>query len=759
MPLLPIIFFCISLLFSMNSQASMYASSPLLQAESLVFAAPEKSLEIIARYLSNKNLSQSNKYPLNPRDIRNIGLSTRTALNVVHAYLINAKAYSVLKNDKAAWDTLKRAQRLVKSHDLKSASLELIFTEAFLIFSLKNDDNAATALLDNVLINLVPNTFPRSVKIKKLAFETRLINAIIASKSNDEKFTLHQFERVRIEIENSPNMKYQIWYQITLGHYFLRIHSYERALSELLSAYWLASENDLGLQIAYANLNLTKLYQQQELPDKALQHANQAAEYFESYGLSRGLSDTQTVLGKIYHQQGKYNIALVHYFNALDIENTQSNSAKKVHLIAKIARTYLQMKRYVLAEEYVNKTINMVKQTHITDDQINIDLLRGELALLTGKTDLAIRHLTKALQWPEKQPYPKHRLKTLPLLSLAYEKNGDFKQSLAVLRRFKQLKHEEENNQQIKQLASFKLQHRNIEHQLQLTDTQKRQTIDTQSILEQKKINLFLIGSISILLLVLMLRHRTANFRTKQLDDLSAELYTHPHSGLKNLRMLNYRLSISLSRSSAVFEQWYLGEMIHEPLNDKLSLAMFEVQFLKTVYLQHGYQQGLKLEKQLGEYLKSCISEPARIYHLSEALFVYIEPLKQIDDAPEKTAEKIQSLMDEFIHKISPIPLNTNLCIGMADYPFLPRALTSINTKKLIDILLFATNAAQLTSKAESANHWVHLSAIDSTPAACFVNTPIRQACFENIRKGLIKVKTSANNGVNWQIVHDLEKK
>lgn len=763
MRLLPITFFCITFSTSFTAQANLDGKSYLLQAESLVMVAPEKSLKIISNYMLQQHLTENEIHSLTIREkhsltLRDIDLSAQTPINTVYAYLIAAKAYSGLQKDALAWNALKRAKYLVKTHGLKVASLELIFTEAFLHTWLNHNDVAATALLEKVLSKIEGKKGSRSQRLNTLLFETLLSKAMIAAKSSQENEVLAQFEQVRAEIEKTPNMQFTVWYHIALGKYFIQIKSYEHALSELLSAFWLASENDFGLHIAYANLNLTKLYLKQEIHNKALQHANQAAEYFKNYTFYRGLSDTQTQLGKIYHQQGKYNVALVNFFNALDIEEKLSQPVNRNEIITGIAQTYLKMERFTLAEKYLNKAIAIAKKTPFSNKKCNLYRLKGELALLTQQTDMAIVYLKNSLEWATSHADQSSSLDTLSLLSVAYEKKGDYKLALDTLRRYKQLEHEKDSSSQMQQLATFKYQHRSIERKLQLEDMQKKQIEDTKIIIEIKKINVFLLGSLLVILLVLLLRHRTVNSRTKQLIKLREKLYTHPRSGLKNLRMLNDKLSISLAKSSANFEQWYLGEIIHEPLNDKLSFAMFEVQFLKVIYLQHGYQQGLELERQLGDFLASRIADPARLYHFSDAIFVYIEPCAQTDKAPEQMADKIQLFIDEFVQNTTSNQLSTRLCIGMADYPFLPRAFASINNKKLIDILLMATSAARLACKAEGANQWVHLSAIDSTPAACFVNRPVRDACFENINKGLIKVKTSATSGINWQKVHGSDK-
>nr|WP_269808559.1 GGDEF domain-containing protein [Enterovibrio nigricans] len=679
-------------------------------------------------------------------------------MNTVHAYIVLAKANSVIGNHNAAWKALNSARQMMQENSLQQMSLELAFVEASLLYHLDNNAVAAEQKLNSLFAELPPEGETRSKNLNYLAFEAALLKAIIVSHSDSEKATFDQFDLAYRELGDKPDIQQKVRYQIAIGNYFLQKQSYEQALAELLSAYWLASENDLTPEIASSNVSLTKLYRQQGVLDKALQHANQAAEFYEHFDLSRGLSNTQTLLADIYSKQNRYNFALVHYFNALDIENTLSRAPKIANIKIAIADTYLKLLRYNQAEKYVDNAIDIAQDAKLTEPLTRALILKGELALRTHDNDVALQSLKQALLNAEALKNRLLILECLPKLSKAYEQKGLYEEALHVQRKFDLLNQRNESRRQIQEAESFKRRQRVIERQLQIEDMQKKQAQDSKNIVEQKKINLFLLGSLSIILLILVLRHRTANARQSQLDALREELYTHPRSGLRNLRMLNDRLSNSLAKSSAQLEQWYLGEMIHEPLSDKLSFAMFEVPFLKVAYLQHGYLKGLELERDLGNYLKVHTQEPARLYHFSDAMFIYIEHHASSPDTPDEMARKIQAMVDGFVREYKLVDVDDRLRIGMADYPFLPRAFTSINDKELIDILLMATSAARQACKAEETSQWVYLSAIDSTPAACFADTNVRQACLEAINSGLIKVKTSASSGINWQTVHDSDK-
>lgn len=204
--------------------------------------------------------------------------------------------------------------------------------------------------------------------------------------------------------------------------------------------------------------------------------------------------------------------------------------------------------------------------------------------------------------------------------------------------------------------------------------------------------------------------------------------------------MLTERLPSSLQQSSSNIEQWHLGELINEPLSDRLRFTLFHVPVLQELYFTHGYQEGLSIEKEFGDYLSTVVTLPCRIYHFSDSSFLYIEHKSDSTSNAQEMAETVQSWINNFESKTMP---NRTVNIGMVEYPFLPRAYTAINDRELIDILLMATNTACDISAEHSGSQWVHYRAIDNAPAASFASNNIISACKQAINQGLIKVMTS----------------
>ena len=93
----------------------------------------------------------------------------------------------------------------------------------------------------------------------------------------------------------------------------------------MLISYWSAIENTTSvITISRSkSFNWPAIYERRVL-DKAADHFSQAADFYDNYE-SSPMSPILKRMGDIYYHQGKYNLALVHYFNAIDHERLQNN--------------------------------------------------------------------------------------------------------------------------------------------------------------------------------------------------------------------------------------------------------------------------------------------------------------------------------------------------------------------------------------------------------------------------------------------------
>ncbi|MGF1693510.1 tetratricopeptide repeat protein [Photobacterium kagoshimensis] len=743
-------------LLPLSASAKIYTTPILAEAHELLQTSPEKSLRITDRYLNQRRMSEqkeSSRVHVND----DADHSVRTPLNTVNAMQIKARAHSLLNQPDRAINTIKKAIKLAQENEL-----EFTIIETQLIYSKIYWENLQNSVLALKLLDNIDKTISQSEplkltkQVKVLQYETLLQRAVIESAVGTEERAEKLFSKAKRLLTNLDNTTALIEYQLTLGQHYLQYNHYDLALDRLLSGYWLSVEEDNKAQTAVANLGLATLFEQRSVFDKALEHATQAGEFFEHFKRTQPLAKTLALIASIYEQQGRYNLALVHYFNALDQESQLKHDGCSSQLYLNIARVYLQLYNYPKAEQYLQQARQMAKRSG--NEALNADTL-----LLEGKLQLAEGHIVKAISTLQSGLLAASRIGQLNLqlqgeviLSQAFEQNSDYYNALLSQRRYEQLFERQQKTQLKSNVEVFKQQQRMMERSLMLEELERQQFESEKSLYQQQQVSIFLISLLLVVSIVLWRRHSVANMLQNRFKQLRTEFYTHPRSGLRNLRMLNARLPDSLQQSSANFEQWHLGDIINEPLSDRLRFALVEIPFLKHIYLERGYQQGLEMERQLGAYFQNEVCKPARLYHFSDAMFLYIEPNSRLNSEPAQLADSIQQLIDGFI---ADRHIDNKVRIGMAEYPFLPRAYTAINDQELIDILLMATNAARLNNKKEQGSQWVHLSAIDAAPAASFASDNIRKACIQGINNGLVKVQASTSLEFCWNNDHDSDNK
>lgn len=743
--------FSILLLFftALPAQAKIYATPILADAALLLETSPEKALEITERYLNQRRLSvpvDSSRVHVNEETDHSI----RTPLSTINALQIKARALSLLNAPSDAIRTINEAEALAVENAFSYTLLETQLIHADILWRGMDDASSATARLDKIdQVIAGDEKLQRSEQIKTLQYQLLMLRADMESALGDERQAEKMYIRAKRDLSELDDTKEEINFLLSHGMHYLRHQHYDLALDRLLSGYWLAQEKDDHGKMAIANLELATLYEERKVFDKALEHATQAGEFFEHFNRTIPLARTLALIANIYEQQGRYNLALVHYFNALDQENQLRLPTRSSKLRLSIARVYLKLYNYPKTEQYLHHARQLAQES---DDEITLiktQLLQGQLELAEDKTEQAISTIQAALLAASRLPkaQPALQMQGEISLSAAFEKQKDYYNALLSQRRYEQLYASLQENQVKSNAEVFRQQQRMMARALQLEELERQQFTQEKALYQQKNITTVLLIALLLALLVLWYRHRSARRWRERLTLLRDEFYTHPRSGLRNLRMLNARLSSSLQQSSAHFEQWHLGEIINEPLSDRLRFALFEVPLLKHVYLEHGYQQGLELERQFGDYLKAQICEPARLYHFSDAMFLYIEPNSRLESAPQQLADSIKQLVDNFMNDRQ---LDSRVRIGMAEYPFLPRACTAINDQELIDILLMATHAARQISKTETGSQWVHLSAIEAAPAASFAGDNIRRACILAMDKGLVRVQTSSHQDYDW---------
>ncbi|WP_199483109.1 tetratricopeptide repeat protein [Vibrio owensii] len=733
------------LLLAQPLHATILSSALLNEAQQLAEIDPVQAKQAAKNYLLQRELTerQDNGSP-SSMSREETDRSIRTPSSTIEAHKIIAQADYTMGNIRSAINNLDEAERLANEYQLPYMNLDVQLMRNQMIWMYDKNYAAAEEKLDQIE-KQIEEANPVLQRTDSVRYRLVMQRALLAANSGDSVNADRLYTKAKTMLEDNRSDLTLIDYHTAVGEFYLNDKKYNLALSELLYGYWQSIESDSGARLAKVNRLLARLFQERRVYDKAIEYLSQAADYYDSYPSSPILADVLEQMGDIYFYQGKFNLALVHYFNVLDHDSTSKNINRIIKIRLSLAATYLQLYNYALAEQYLDRSTDLLEYADLPQLEAKAALLQSGLAYHQNDSKDVIENAKRALDLIEKAPDDTGFIKqqSYRLLGLGYEQAGEYQLSLQAYKKYASLVRLEQK--QLNQISedAFRQQKEFAEQSIHHVGQAEKLAQVEMEHRKFQKISFALFITVLVMFLFIMRRGVINQRQTAEIEKLRNDLFTHSRSRLRNLRMLNVKLSRSLKKSSDTFEQWQMGELIHEPLNDRLRFVMIDLPFLRSMYVQHGYKAGLELERAFGEFLAERIQKPTRLYHFSDANLLYIEPNADRDASAEATFEKFQSWVDEFAAKHD---VNRIIRMGISDYPFLPRAYTAINDEELLDLLLLATHIAREVSLKDKHSHWVFLKAIDNAPAASFATGDIRTACQHAINQGLIKIHSSYKN-------------
>ncbi|WP_253650704.1 lipopolysaccharide assembly protein LapB [Vibrio sp. Y29_XK_CS5] len=733
------------LLLAQPLHATILSSALLNEAQQLAEIEPSQAKQAAKNYLLQRELieRQENGSP-SAMSREETDRSIRTPSSTIEAHKIIAQADYAMGNIRSAINNLDEAERLAKEYQLPYMNLDVQLMRNQMIWMYDKNYAAAEQKLDQIE-KQIEEANPVLQRTDSVRYRLVMQRALLAANSGDSVNAERLYAKAKTMFEDNRSDLTLIDYHTAVGEFYLNNKKYNLALSELLYGYWQSIESDSGARLAKVNRLLARLFQERRVYDKAIEYLSQAADFYDSYPSSPILADVLEQMGDIYFYQGKFNLALVHYFNVLDHDSTSKNINRIIKIRLSLAATYLQLYNYALAEQYLDRSKDLLEYADLPQLEAKAALLKSGLAYHQNDSKDVIVNAKRALDLIEKAPEDTGFIKqqSYRLLGLGYEQAGEYQLSLQAYKKYISLVRLEQK--QLNQISedAFRQQKEFAEQSIHYVGQADKLAQVEMEHRKFQKISFALFITVLVMFLFIMRRGVINQRQTAEIEKLRNDLFTHSRSRLRNLRMLNVKLSRSLKKSSDTFEQWQMGELIHEPLNDRLRFVMIDLPFLRSMYVQHGYKAGLELERAFGEFLAERIQKPTRLYHFSDANLLYIEPNADRDASAEATFDKFQGWVDEFAAQHN---VNRIIRMGISDYPFLPRAYTAINDEELLDLLLLATHIAREVSLKDKHSHWVFLKAIDNAPAASFATGDIRTACQHAINQGLIKIHSSYKN-------------
>lgn len=729
------------LLLAMPALASeSNLAKELVDARKLAHVAPLQAKKIARSYLSTLTPQKEE------RDFStNVAKGKLTpivrAANQVHAYQTLAIADFVLGNYRSSLSSIDRSIVISLNNRLQAREAESRIMKIRLMWLMTQDVRKVEGPINDITKALKTYNIEELQK-ERLKFRLNMIQAHIHSDLGQSEAAEKAFAAAQENVDKLKTPNESIELSLQMGEHHLKSERLNLALRELIESYWFAIEQDNAEFIARANHLLADLYIARQMYDKAQEHLSQAASFYGQYEQSPVFSKVLRKLADVYFTQGRYNLALVHYFNVLDQELAEKDLEEIIDLRLKLSETYLNLFNYTLAERYLNRATELLDYSDIESQKVRATLMRARLDYLQKDTKGAEKLGIEALAQAKKIEDTDIQLQTLDLLHRVTKALKKNQASLGYLEEYNQITGENLKKKNELISRAFLNQVASVEQSLHYQDQVNELTDLSAEFETYKNLSFGLSISTAILLLMLLIYMKRVRNRTLAINELNQELYTHPRSGLRNMRLLIRNLPDSLEKTGRNYEQWRFGQLIDEPLNDRLKFALVDVPMIEEIYLKYGYKEGRIAERTFGRNIQSKLPEGARVYHLTDSRFLYIEPNPDKRLQPEVLFERFQEWVDEFKHDYD---VDGRFVASFADYPFLPRAYTAINDEDLIDLLLLSVEIAHQVASQEESSQWVAFTAIPMAPAASFASDDIRRSTLLAIKKGLIKVHSSAS--------------
>ena len=717
-------------------------SIDLQQAQTLVLSDPARCVEITSAFLVRT--ANNPKQIINNRQdygYREPILSFGTIAQATGAHLLKGECLIQLAQHKMADQELQQALALAnkeKQPELQAQSLYLMLRNKELLDS-GHDYAPLRAQLDQLLGETALKNSPLQV-YSRLLLITDLIEA---HRFDEAKQWLNEARQWARTIDDS---KAQAWVDAVSGDLYHALRQPQLALGDYISAQQQARPLADPLFLGLLANQIVDLYQEEQEPQKALQYANEAANYFHALGNPVLLSQALTVLARLNRTQSDMNMALVYFFNALDLLDEGNQRIQVAQLKYEIGKTYLQSGNLPLARSY----LSAARQAHRAEDDkkplIDTLLLLGELHLKQKEAAIAILQLENALDLASQIRDTGRQFEIYRLLSLAYEQKGYLQQALESYKRFHLLS-EQINQQQVAlEQEAIRDNYTQVEREQQIKSLElslEHSRHQQERYLWSSVITGLLLTFFIYLFFTLWLRLKSARQQARFLGEATLK---EPRSGLANWQRLMNRWPKEMAKRQQQSERWYLNELTEGEFDDKLHYLLFKVPFLANNLERHGYQLAREIETSFGDYVAKLTPPDGRIYDLREGHLLYVVPQRHVANLHQLARQLLEQLAAFPCEQ----PLDRRISLGIVSHPFLPKAATALDHLGLFDVCYLALAGAIQLGERANQSAWLELAAIDCQQAA-FFNGDVWQCCLMAIDKGLVKVNSSHDKQwINW---------
>ncbi len=240
-------------------------------------------------------------------------------------------------------------------------------------------------------------------------------------------------------MRQSLSLRYRIGDSLLIAETWKFIGMTHSSLLNFDSAIFYLNKVD-GIAIRYNNpelrifywVNMGELYNTQGKVQDAIVMYEQALESLSKHKFKRYEAITLKRIGKIYDQLGDYERANGHFFKALLIEEQLESRHEMARTYSFISWCFLHQGNYSQSENYVIKSLNLMKQVGDKAGIAYAQNLYGTLKSSLKDYTSALLFYDSALQIRRELKLTVYEASTLENIAYVYEARGDIQKSLAI---------------------------------------------------------------------------------------------------------------------------------------------------------------------------------------------------------------------------------------------------------------------------------------------------------------------------------------
>jgi tetratricopeptide (TPR) repeat protein len=232
------------------------------------------------------------------------------------------------------------------------------------------------------------------------------------------------------------------------GHVYLARNEKTMALRYYLNALRIAEETKQDIKkdelLRNCYLNLSNFYSQIEDYDKAIDYYVKALKKLEK-SKQRNAPYQRAIdlnnIGKLYSNKDNHEIAISYYEKSLSIADSLKFSNLKIPAYVSLLNQYLRMKQPRKALDYFNSASGVGLKKFLNDFGFSgaVDQAYAEIYTDLNKLDSAKFYFDKATPFYDKNPNESMKIGYYGQLANFYQKNGDYKQSIDLYLKVKEM--------------------------------------------------------------------------------------------------------------------------------------------------------------------------------------------------------------------------------------------------------------------------------------------------------------------------------